>query len=388
MLAGMRVLAACSLGGAGHLNPLLPFLAAARRRGDDVLVIGPPSMGGMVERAGYPFLAGAEPPEEAVATIRERLPVAPPLEASVLGNRELFGRLATTAMLPGMEHACAEWAPDLVLRDPCEYASAVVAGRLGIPTAQVAISLAQAEAGSIDVAAPALEQHRHGLGRRAPGFAVPDPLPGFSRSVPVPDDRSIPRAERAHRCATAGLVGRIRSATRLRDVRDGARLHDARCRRVPDRVGRRAGSRRSRVAHRRSPARPRRPRPDPGQRPRRGVGRPGPRLRRSRPRRVSRRIGHGVRRGGGGGSTGRGPRVRRPVRERPPGRPDRSRTRRRVRAGSATGVRGKSSRKRTRPASPKRSARCWPPRRIANDPASSQRRWPQLQRSTRFSPPS
>ena len=27
----MRVLAACSLGGAGHLQPLLPFLAAARR---------------------------------------------------------------------------------------------------------------------------------------------------------------------------------------------------------------------------------------------------------------------------------------------------------------------------------------------------------------------
>lgn len=163
MLAGMRMLAACSLGGAGHLNPLLPFLAAASRRGDEVVVIGPPSMGEMVERAGYPFHAGAEPPEDEVATIRERLPVAPPLEASVLGNRELFGRLATTAMLPSMEHVCAEWAPDLVLRDPCEYSSAVVAGRLGIPTGQVAISLAQAEAGSIEVAAPALEQHRPGM---------------------------------------------------------------------------------------------------------------------------------------------------------------------------------------------------------------------------------
>jgi UDP:flavonoid glycosyltransferase YjiC (YdhE family) len=163
MLAGMRVLAACSLGGAGHLNPLLPFLGAARRRGDEVLAIGPPSMREMAERAGYPFQPGGEPPEHEVATIRERLPVASPLEASALGNRELFGRLATIAMLPSMEHTCAEWAPDLVLRDPCEYASAVVAGRLGIPTAQVAISLAQAEAGSIDVAAPALEQHRTGL---------------------------------------------------------------------------------------------------------------------------------------------------------------------------------------------------------------------------------
>jgi UDP:flavonoid glycosyltransferase YjiC (YdhE family) len=159
----MRVLAACSLGGAGHLNPLLPFVAAAQRRGDETLVVGPPAVKEMVERAGFPFRAGGEPAEADVAPIRERLPVAPPREASVLGNRDLFGRLAATALLPGMEQTCAEWFPDLVLRDPCEYASAVVAHRLGISTAQVAISLAEAEAGSITAAAPALEEHRTGL---------------------------------------------------------------------------------------------------------------------------------------------------------------------------------------------------------------------------------
>ncbi len=31
----MRTLAACSLGGVGHLNPLLPFLAASTERGAD-----------------------------------------------------------------------------------------------------------------------------------------------------------------------------------------------------------------------------------------------------------------------------------------------------------------------------------------------------------------
>ncbi len=117
----------------------------------------------MVEEAGYAFVAGGEPEEAEVAPIRERLAAAPAREASVLGNRELFGRLATTAMLPGLEHAVATWKPDLVLREPCEYASAVVAGRLGIRTAQVAISLADAELGSIDVAAPVLERHRAGL---------------------------------------------------------------------------------------------------------------------------------------------------------------------------------------------------------------------------------
>lgn len=159
----MRVLVACSLGGAGHLRPLLPFLDAARDRGDDTLVVGPPAIRDMVERAGQHFAAGGEPPEEQVAPIRERLPIASPAEASVLGNRELFARLAATAMLPAMEQLCTEWAPDVVLRDPCEYASAIVATRHQIAHAQVAISLAQAEAASIGVASPALEQHLPGL---------------------------------------------------------------------------------------------------------------------------------------------------------------------------------------------------------------------------------
>jgi UDP-N-acetylglucosamine transferase subunit ALG13 len=126
-------------------------------------VIGPPAVGDMVERAGFAFWAGAEPGDQKVAPIRERLPVAPAAEASALGNRELFGRLATRAMMPEMERAFAHWRPDLVLREPCEYASAVVAVHTGTPVAQVAISLAEAEAGSIAAAAPALEQHRGGL---------------------------------------------------------------------------------------------------------------------------------------------------------------------------------------------------------------------------------
>jgi UDP:flavonoid glycosyltransferase YjiC (YdhE family) len=163
ILIAMRILAACSLGGAGHFNPLVPFLRAARRRGDEVLTVGPPALREMVESAGFRFRAGGEPSEEQVAAIRERLPVAPAAEASVLGNRELFGRLATVAMLPGMEDAWRDWAPDLVLRDPTEYASAVLAARTRTPIAQVAISLAEGEAGSIATAAPALEEHRQGL---------------------------------------------------------------------------------------------------------------------------------------------------------------------------------------------------------------------------------
>ena len=199
----MRVLAACSLGGAGHLNPLLPFLAAARRTRARDPRGGAAPLREMVELAGYPFRAGGEPPEEEVAPIRERLPVAPPAEASVLGNRELFGRMATLAMLPGMERACAEWGPDFVLREPCEYASAVVAGRLPIPDAQVAISLAEGEAASIASAAPALEEHRHGLVEelwaspyltRFPASLDPSPFPATVRfrEPPPPPGGSAP----------------------------------------------------------------------------------------------------------------------------------------------------------------------------------------------------
>lgn len=202
-LIGVRVLAACSLGGAGHLQPLRPFLDAARHRGSETLVVGPPAIARMVEETTHGFAAGGEPPEAAVAPIREQLPVVPSPEASVLANRELFGELATTAMLPAMHRVVADWRPDIVVRDPCEYASAVVAQQSGFPTAQVAIGRADIEWGSIDVAAPALEHHRPGLTEelrlspyvtRFPASLDPSPFPGTRRyrevagpAAPLPD---------------------------------------------------------------------------------------------------------------------------------------------------------------------------------------------------------
>ncbi len=185
----MRVLAACSLGGSGHLQPLLPLLDAARRRGHETLVVGPPAIGGLVEASSHPFAAGGEPPEVAVAPIRERLTVAPAHEASVLGNRDLFGRLAATAMLPAMGRLVGEWRPDVVLRDPCEYASAVVAQGAGVATAQVAIGLAGVEWGSIEVAAPALEEHRPGLADELRRSAYLSRFPASLDPSPFPDTR-------------------------------------------------------------------------------------------------------------------------------------------------------------------------------------------------------
>ena len=186
----MRILGACSLGGAGHWRPLSVLLAAAVECGHDVLVVGPPAVRTMVELDGFSFVAGDEPPESAIAPIRERLPTAPAEEASRLGNRELFARLAATAMLPCVAGVGDRWKPDLVLREPCEYASAIVAHDLGLRSAQVAISLADVESGSLRVASPALEEHRHGLTSeigaapylsRFPATVDPSPFPNTVR---------------------------------------------------------------------------------------------------------------------------------------------------------------------------------------------------------------
>lgn len=145
-----------------------------------MVVVAPASMAEAIGRAGHPHWPGGEPPEEVVAPIRERLPVAPLAEASVLANRELFARLATEAMLPAMVESFSAFEPEVVLRDPCEYSSAVVARRQGLIAAQVAISSADVEAGSITVAEPALEAWDKGLAgwlRASPYFSrFPDSI--------------------------------------------------------------------------------------------------------------------------------------------------------------------------------------------------------------------
>ncbi len=169
-----------------------------------MLVIGPPAMKASVAASGHRFRPGGEPAEEQVAAIREQLPVLPRGEAAVLGNRELFGRLATEAMLPAMGQVFADWRPELVVREPCEYASAVFAMATETPAVQVAISLAQIESGALESARVALEEHRSGLTdalasmpylTRFPRSLDPSPfsttirfhLPAHGPSDPLPD---------------------------------------------------------------------------------------------------------------------------------------------------------------------------------------------------------
>jgi UDP:flavonoid glycosyltransferase YjiC (YdhE family) len=154
----MRVLLS-STDGAGHYGPLRSFIDVLVARGHDVLIVVPPRLEATVSAMGQPFVVSAEPPAEALTALWQRFSTVSGHEAAVLGNRELFGRLWTAALLPTAERACREWRPQLVLHEAAEYASAIAAERSGVAHAQVAISLAEVEAGSLDSAAPALAEH-------------------------------------------------------------------------------------------------------------------------------------------------------------------------------------------------------------------------------------
>jgi hypothetical protein len=163
--APVRVLFA-STQGAGHYNPLVPFVEAALRGGHEVLVVVPPALAQTVDAAGFPFRVGAEPPRDELGAVWSRVPTLSPDEANVVVVGDIFARLGTEAMLPALRAACEEWRPDLVLRELSEFASAIAADELGIAHARVAVGLAETEELSLGIAGTVLEAFRAGVGER------------------------------------------------------------------------------------------------------------------------------------------------------------------------------------------------------------------------------
>ena len=157
----MRILFA-STQGAGHFGPLVPFIEACRRAGHEVLVVGPPTL----DPRGYPFRAGARPPEEVLGPLWGRIPRLPPAQGEVIVVGTIFARLNVQAMLPTLRETIEEWRPDVVLREPSEFASATAADELGVRHLRVATGLSLVEEGSVALASQALEDLRPGLTRR------------------------------------------------------------------------------------------------------------------------------------------------------------------------------------------------------------------------------
>lgn len=137
----MRVLVA-STAGAGHFAPMVPFAQALVDAGHVVRVAAPASFASVVQRAGLEHAPFADVPPEQLGAVFARLPQLPRLEANATMIREVFAGCNTRAALPGVREVVETWRPNVILRDPAEFASYVVADALGVPHVQVAIGLA------------------------------------------------------------------------------------------------------------------------------------------------------------------------------------------------------------------------------------------------------
>ncbi len=193
--------------GAGHFAPMVPFAAACRRAGHDVLVVGPPALAGPVERAGFPFAAGAAPDEDELGRVWGRVPGLSYEEAERLVIGEVFATLNAKAMLPGVRAAVRSWRPDVLLREPAEFASAAVAEDAGVAHVQVAIGLIATQRQLTAIAREAVETWAPGLTDRIaatpsltlfpaaledPGVAPPSPVHRFRTAGPEGPAQALP----------------------------------------------------------------------------------------------------------------------------------------------------------------------------------------------------
>jgi UDP:flavonoid glycosyltransferase YjiC (YdhE family) len=161
----VRVLFA-STRGTGHFTPLVPFIEGCVRGGHETIVAGPPPLADAVARAGFSFWEGASPPEDELGAVWGRVPTVSPEEGNEIVVGEIFGRLNVRAMLPPLERACAEWRPDVVIREQAEFASAIAADRHGLPHARVCVSLAGLERWGMELAGPKLDELEPGVSER------------------------------------------------------------------------------------------------------------------------------------------------------------------------------------------------------------------------------
>jgi hypothetical protein len=155
----MRVLVATTAG-EGHFGPLVPFAQACVGAGHEVRVAAPASFAASVDRTGLTHLPVPDAPPDELGAIFGRLPRLSFDEANASVMRDVFAGVDARSVLPALTEAVAGWRPDLVVREPGEFASYVVAEQGGIAHVEVAIGMA-----SFDVATlPLVDDRLRALG--------------------------------------------------------------------------------------------------------------------------------------------------------------------------------------------------------------------------------
>jgi len=185
----VRVVLGCSLGGLGHLTPVVSAARALDRLGHDTVVLVPPALSDAAAEAGVEFRVGAEPPRAVIDDVWERVRAGPPEAVSGLIDRELFAGHGTEAMLGPATSLCEEWRPQLIVREPCEYATSIAAHGRRIPQAQVGISQSRIEHDVLGLVADTLERRSPGIARTIGEAPYLTSFPASLDPSPWPDTR-------------------------------------------------------------------------------------------------------------------------------------------------------------------------------------------------------
>ena len=167
--------------GEGHLRPLLPFADAFRELGHDVLIAIPRSATGLVFDAGHQAWALPQAPDAVSDAVFARGHAAAAAGDGEAANRiivgELFAGVHGRASIPGVMNAVAEWEPDVLLHETCEFAAALVAERAALPSVRVAVHMASLERYIAEFAAAEVDAIRgeQGLDRDPSGARLLGP---------------------------------------------------------------------------------------------------------------------------------------------------------------------------------------------------------------------
>ncbi|MGH3769228.1 MAG: hypothetical protein ACRDTX_29460 [Pseudonocardiaceae bacterium] len=181
--------------GAGHFGPLVPFARSCLDDGHDVLVAAPEAFAAAIAGAGLDHAPFADVPSDIMGPVFARLPSLSREEANAVVIGEVFGRLDARAALPGVTATIASWQPDVVVREPCEFASLVAAERAGVPQVQVAIGLGSLDAWALPILEAPLNELRVEAGlTRDPQLRRLRNLAGFT-SVPAAFDDEVVEAD-------------------------------------------------------------------------------------------------------------------------------------------------------------------------------------------------
>jgi UDP:flavonoid glycosyltransferase YjiC (YdhE family) len=126
-----------TLPGAGPFHPLVPFARSLQERGHEVAFATSRSYCGTVQNAGFHcFPAGCDwhlgDRETLYAHVKG---LQPDCKAPFSPLAHIFAGFLPSPMVPDLLTLAQSWQPDVVVRDPMEFAGCVVAEVLGIPHA-------------------------------------------------------------------------------------------------------------------------------------------------------------------------------------------------------------------------------------------------------------